>query len=71
MTPTQLAASVLVDSNLSAECSEEYLSGLSVDLALVLGNNALPCPVCTTNLAWGLETSHGNLIEGAKPYMRS
>jgi hypothetical protein len=28
--------------------------GMLVDLALVLGNNALPCPVCTTNPAWGL-----------------
>jgi hypothetical protein len=41
-----------------------------VDLALVLGNNALLCPVCTTNPAWGLETSQENLLDGAKPHMR-
>jgi len=40
-------------------------------LALVLENNALPCPVCTTNPAWGLETSHSNLPDGAKPHLRS
>jgi hypothetical protein len=41
-----------------------------VDLALVLENNALPCLVCMTNLAWSLETSHGNFLAGAKPHMR-
>jgi hypothetical protein len=33
---------------------------MMMNIALVHGNKALPCPVCMTNLAWGLESSHGN-----------
>ena len=33
---------------------------MMMNVALVLENNALPYPVCMTNPAWGLETSHGN-----------
>jgi hypothetical protein len=45
-------------------------SGMLMDLALVLENNALSWTVCMTNPTWCLKTSHGNLFEGAKLRMR-
>jgi hypothetical protein len=37
-----------------------------VDLALVLGNNALPYPVCMTNPEWGLEIVSWELARGSE-----